>query len=95
VTKLHLKIEVIRLLFFYSNVGFEKILTMPYQNIKDLPESVKNHLPKHAQEIFLATFNHAIEEYDSEESAFRVAWSAVKRDDEKGQDDNWHEKKAE
>ena len=65
---------------------------MPYQQLDDLPESVKNHLPKHAQEIFRAAFNHAIEEYGEEEQAFRVAWSAVKRDYEKGEDGDWHRK---
>ncbi|MFQ4146764.1 ChaB family protein [Chlorogloeopsis sp. ULAP02] len=59
---------------------------MPYQNIDELPDSVKEHLPKQAQEIFLAAFNN------SEESAFRVAWSAVKRDYEKGEDGKWHQK---
>ena len=65
---------------------------MPYQQLEDLPDAVKNHLPKHAQEIFRAAFNHALEEYDEEETAFRVAWSAVKRDYEKGEDGNWHRK---
>lgn len=63
---------------------------MPYQNLTDLPDSVKNHLPKHAQEIFRAAFNQATEKYDHEETAFQVAWSAVKRDYEKGEDGNWH-----
>jgi hypothetical protein len=27
---------------------------MPYNNLHDLPDSVKNNLPKHAQEISLA-----------------------------------------
>jgi cation transport regulator len=65
---------------------------MPYQQLDDLPESVKNHLPKHAQEIFRAAFNNALEEYEEEEQAFRVAWGAVKRDYEKGDDGNWHKK---
>lgn len=65
---------------------------MAYQQLDDLPESVKEHLPKHAQEIFRATFNNALEEYGEEERAFRVAWSAVKRDYEKGDDGNWHKK---
>lgn len=65
---------------------------MPYPQIDDLPDSVKQHLPKHAQEIFRAAFNNALEEYDNEESAFRVAWSAVKRDYEKGEDGQWHKK---
>ncbi len=65
---------------------------MPYQTLKDLPDSVQSHLPKHAQEIFRAAFNHALEEYGEEENAFRVAWSAVKRDYQKGEDGNWHPK---
>jgi len=56
---------------------------------------VADHLPKHGQEIFLAAFNHAFEEYaQDEERAFRVAWSAVDRDYEKGKDDQWHKKDA-
>ncbi|MBD2494162.1 ChaB family protein [Nostoc sp. FACHB-280] len=65
---------------------------MPYQQIEELPDSVKHHLPKHAQEIFRAAFNNAETEYREEESAFRVAWSAVKRDYEKGEDGQWHKK---
>lgn len=65
---------------------------MPYQDIKDLPDSVKNHLPKHGAEIFLAAFNNAIKEYSEEETAFKVAWAAVKHNYEKGEDGNWHKK---
>lgn len=65
---------------------------MPYQKINDLPESIQEHLPKHAQEIFRAAFNSALEEYGEEERAFRVAWAAVKRDYDKGDDGNWHKK---
>ena len=36
---------------------------MPYKTISSLPDSVKNHLPKHAQEIYLAAFNNAWEQY--------------------------------
>lgn len=56
---------------------------MPYREIFDLPDSVKNHLPHHAQEIYLAAFNNAWEEYaereDREIVAHKVAWSAVKK----------------
>ncbi|MGG6293351.1 ChaB family protein [Leptolyngbya sp. AN02str] len=65
---------------------------MPYQQIDELPDSVKEHLPKHAQEIFLAAFNSAADQYQEEERAFRVAWSAVKRDYEKADDGQWHKK---
>jgi cation transport regulator len=50
---------------------------------------IREHLPPHAQEIFLQAFNHAWQEYASpskryagssrEETAMRVAWAAVKR----------------
>jgi len=78
---------------------------MPYyKNEKDLPESVKDNLPKHAQEIYREAFNSAWEEYkDSkdrrgdasrEETAHRVAWSAVKNVYEKdGDNGKWKKKK--
>jgi cation transport regulator len=65
---------------------------MPYQQINDLPDSVKEHIPRHAQEIFRAAFNNALEEYGEEERAFRVAWAAVKRDYEKSDNGKWHKK---
>jgi cation transport regulator len=53
---------------------------MPYASNDDLPPSVRAHLPAHAQDIFRAAFNHALAEYkEGEDTAFRVAWSAVKR----------------
>ena len=65
---------------------------MPYKKISDLPDSVKNHLPKKAQEIFLEAFNSAFKQYDDEATVFKVAWSAVKKKYEKGSDDHWHQK---
>lgn len=75
---------------------------MPYQRNTDLPKGVKRHLPKHAQDIYRAAFNNAEQEYqearkrraghDPEETAARVAWSAVKNDYKKGEDGNWHRK---
>ncbi len=56
---------------------------MPWARIEDLPASVRAHLPEHAQEIFLAAFNHAWAAHAGdprqEEAAFRIAWAAVKR----------------
>lgn len=56
---------------------------MPYELIADLPDSARNHLPPHAQEIYLKAFNNAWREYaardDREAVAHRVAWAAVKR----------------
>jgi len=57
---------------------------MPYATIDELPPAVR-HLPLHAQEIFRAAFNAAWESYAArgrtgqEETAFRVAWAAVKK----------------
>ena len=51
---------------------------MPYKELSDLPESVRDNLPKHAQEIYQAAFNNAWDEYGhDEERAHRVAWAAV------------------
>ena len=53
---------------------------MPYKDLNDLPKSVQEHLPKHAQEIYRAAFNSAWDEYgQDEERTQRVAWSAVKK----------------
>ncbi|POR47152.1 cation transport regulator ChaB [Bosea psychrotolerans] len=57
---------------------------MPYRLLEDLPESVRAHLPPHAQEIYRAAFNSAWANYSDEngqrheERAHRVAWAAVK-----------------
>lgn len=61
---------------------------MPYSSIDDLPDSVKDNLPHHAQEIFKEAFNSAHKQYGEEERAFRIAWSAVKKEYEK-KDDKW------
>lgn len=75
---------------------------MPYESTHDLPDAVTHVLPKHAQEIFLAAYNNAYDEYadpddreedDSrEEVAFKVAWSAVKQRYYKNENGNWVEK---
>ena len=53
---------------------------MPYTKRADLPDSVKNNLPTHAQGIYKEAFNSAWDEYDhDEERAHRVAWGAVKK----------------
>ncbi len=52
---------------------------MPYKELIELPDSVRDHLPHHAQEIYRAAFNSAWNEYgQNEERAHRVAWAAVK-----------------
>lgn len=61
---------------------------MPFRNLNDLPGAVTEYLPKHGQEIYMAAFNNAWEEYKDEddrrqgtsreETAHRVAWAAVK-----------------
>jgi phage I-like protein len=75
-----------------------------YKNISDLPDAVKA-LPEHGQEIWMAAFNSAWEQYskspspsmgegggegDLEEKCFATAWAAVKNKYEK-KDDEWVE----
>lgn len=74
---------------------------MPYQSTSQLPDSVKDNLPKHAQDIYKEAFNSAWDEYKSpsdrrgddsrEETAHKVAWSAVKQSYEK-EDGEWVKK---
>jgi cation transport regulator len=74
---------------------------MPYATKSDLPESVKDSLPDHAQDIYRKAFNSAWDEYDDaadrrgdssrEQTAHRVAWSAVKKQYEKS-GDQWQRK---
>lgn len=57
---------------------------MPYENLSDLPERVKDNLPHHGQEIYKEAFNSAWDQYDhDEERSHKVAWSAVKNEYEK------------
>ena len=57
---------------------------MPYDKLTDLPDSVRNNLPEHAQEIYKEAYNSA-----EEERAHRVAWSAVEQKYEKNDQGNW------
>jgi cation transport regulator len=56
---------------------------MPYRANADLPPSVRNHLPAHAQDIYREAFNHSFAAHGGdvrqEEIAHRTAWAAVKR----------------
>lgn len=66
---------------------------MPYDTLAQLPDSVRENLPKHSQEIYKEAFNSAWEQYDQEEErAHRVAWGAVKEKYEKGDDGQWRRK---
>ena len=66
---------------------------MPYESVKDLPNSVRDNLPKHAQEVYMAAYNSAWEEYKNaedrkgdtsrEEVSHKVAWTAVEKKYEK------------
>jgi cation transport regulator len=65
---------------------------MPYEELTDLPDSVKDNLPKHAQEIYRAAFNSAEQQYSEESRAHRVAWNAVEQKYEKNEEGEWVEK---
>ena len=75
---------------------------VPYRDNSQLPDGVKNNLPAHAQDIYKEAYNSAYEEYESpkdrqnnsnrEETAHKVAWSAVKNKYQKDDDGSWHKK---
>ena len=63
---------------------------MPYKTTSSLPDSVKDNLPEHAQDIYKEAFNSAWDEYEhDEERAHRVAWGAVKRSYHKNEEGRW------
>lgn len=72
---------------------------MPYHSLAELPDSVKDNLPKHAQEIYKEAYNSAWDEYKDpedrrgdasrEETSHRVAWAAVKQKYEKNDNGKW------
>lgn len=74
---------------------------MPYTKVKELPENVRDALPKEAQEIYKEAFNSAWDQYDDaedrrgdqsrEETAHQIAWSAVKKVYEK-ENGEWQKK---
>jgi cation transport regulator len=78
---------------------------MPYDRNEELPESVRDSLPKHGQEIYRKAFNSAWEQYDEpeerrgdrsrEETAHAVAWAAVKNVYEKKDTGDWVRKEDE
>ena len=69
--------------------GLRSLEAMPYANNDELPRSVREHLPAHAQDIFREAFNHALVRYGGDEAiAFSIAWAAVKRRYEK-MDNGW------
>jgi cation transport regulator len=74
---------------------------MPYRTNRELPPSVKDNLPAHAQDIYREAFDSAWEDYadpskrrgkeSREEAAYKVAWAAVKQSYEKV-GDQWQRK---
>ena len=62
---------------------------MPYDSLKGLPDSVRDNLPEQAQTIYREAYNSAWDQYadpderrgdaSREETAHRVAWTAVKQ----------------
>lgn len=75
---------------------------MPYENVKELPQLVRDELPPHAQEIYMDAFNSAWGQYaepqerrggrSREETAHAVAWAAVERAYEKDAQGKWVKK---
>lgn len=75
---------------------------MPYSQIDDLPDPIREDLPTRAQELYREAYNSAEKEYDStqqspeaesvEDTAHRAAWETVKQKYEK-KDGRWAPKK--
>lgn len=71
---------------------------MPYHSNAELPDSVKDNLPKHAQDIYREAFNNAYDRFSDpdkrrgnqsrDEASHKVAWNAVKQEYHK-EDGEW------
>jgi cation transport regulator len=105
------EIQVVQKLEQTANTAFKQTIfesgenLMPYKNTDELPDNVRNVLPKHAQDIYKEAYNSASEQYKDpedrrgdaslEETAHRVAWSAVKESYEKDETSGkWHKKRS-
>jgi len=66
---------------------------MPYDSKSELPQQIKDNLPDQAQDIWKEAFKSAIkshsEDDDAEQTASKIAWSAVKQSYHKNEDGNW------
>ncbi|AFY46524.1 putative cation transport regulator [Nostoc sp. PCC 7524] len=65
---------------------------MPYNKVDDLPQDIREQLPEHAQQMFMAAFNSAQRDGMSETGASDVAWNSVRNEYEQGGDRQWHRK---
>lgn len=59
------------------NMG--KLEIAPYKNIKALPKSVKDNMTPSLQKTFLEVWNKSYKKYGNEKTAFKTAWSVIKR----------------
>ena len=62
---------------------------MPYKSTDELPLPIREHLPRHAQDIWMKAFNNAHQQYGEESRAARVAWAAVKSEYHKSPQGRW------
>lgn len=62
---------------------------MAYQKLENLPEEVREKLPQHGQQLFMAAFNAASEDGMDEKNATQVAWNSVKNSYQEDKDGNW------
>lgn len=62
---------------------------MAYKQLDDLPTEVKDKLPQHGQQLFMAAYNASSEDGMNENSATQVAWNSVKGSYKQDENGNW------
>jgi cation transport regulator len=70
---------------------------MTYQTVAELPTSIRDELPEHAQEIYRAAYNLTIEEHraadhdehDLQAIADQAAWQRVQMEYERDETGKW------
>lgn len=52
---------------------------MPYDNLRDLPQAVRDKLPRKKQEKWRAVWNSSYDRHGNEQRAYAEAWGSVKK----------------
>jgi len=67
------------------------LITAPYTEITQLPDSVKKNMNKDLQRVFVDVFNRSFKKY-GETRAFKTAWSVIKKIAKKNSENKWTRK---
>ena len=71
-----------------------KLTGAPYTSVKELPSGIAKNMNIGLQRTFMRVFNKAYKKYKSDEKAFKIAWSVIKKIAKKNDKGKWVRKKG-